>query len=175
MPPSALWTFGGFPTVAVGNSTPVDILVFYPKRVTTLSAIQKRPGKGRCIAWGVESHGAGGSPKPAQVARQGWNLPDGGHCTQTGEASEPPLLTPGILGAPRLVLWQLSSRSSENSFRNVLQQESVGRCYQVFSKNIGVAKKNRDFTGGPAVRTPLPTQGAWVQPLVRGLKFPHAA
>ena len=117
------------------------ISLYFTQRVTTLSAIQKRPEEGRCIAWGVESRGAGGSPKPAQVARQGWNLPDGGHCTHKGEASGPPLLTPGIPGAPRLVLWQLSSRSSENSFRNVLQQESVGRCYQVFSKNIGVAKK----------------------------------
>ena len=47
------------------------------------------------------------SPKPAQVARQGGNLPDGGHCTHTGEASGLPLLTPGIPGAPRLVLGRL--------------------------------------------------------------------
>ena len=62
------------------------------------------------------------SPKPAQVFRQGGNLPDGGHCTHTGEASGPPLLTPGIPGAPRLVLADLSLAAELMEVRKQLQK-----------------------------------------------------
>ena len=117
------------------------ISLYFTQKESQLSTIQQRPEEGALHCLGSGGPWSWSSLKPTQVATQGGNLPDGGHCTHTGEASGPPLLTPGILGTPRLVLWQLSSRRSENSFRNVLQPESVGRCFQVFSKNIGVAKK----------------------------------
>ena len=35
--------------------------------------------------------------------------------------------------------------------------------------------QKKDFPGGPEADSRLPKQGAWVQSLVRGISFPHAA
>ena len=63
-----------------------------------------------------------------------------------GEAGGRPLLTPGVPGATRIVLWQLGLQRSENSFRNVLKPESVGRFFSRVFREYWSGKKKKSST-----------------------------
>lgn len=58
MPQSALWTFGGFPTVCCWKQNSSEYPCILPKKSHNSQPFSRGLRRGHCIAWGVEAHGA---------------------------------------------------------------------------------------------------------------------
>lgn len=121
-------------------------MYFTPKGSRLFRAFRRDQSTEHCICLGrggpEELRAHTSSLKPEWPGERGAAWLGTPH-THMGEAGGRPLLSLGVPGATRIVLWQLGLQRSGDSFRNVLKPESVGRFFSSVFREYWSGQKNK--------------------------------